>query len=157
MVHLVQRPPPLSSPRPESPPPQQNAPRRIRGFEYLGSMRFPANAFDHNAVPPLPTHSLAASRLNVAKRRVNFIYKCNPLLIDIYFRMLRRAELVLQALENPTGRPADQPTPLEPFEEVTPVFEARVIVPNVRQGSALDDQNILAAVERSLLNSAGLT
>lgn len=71
VVHLVQRPPPTndrSNQRSESPPPQPHHHRRIRGLEYLGSMRFPAGAFDPNIMPPLPTHSLAASRLNVARR-----------------------------------------------------------------------------------------
>ncbi|KAF2896772.1 hypothetical protein ILUMI_09390, partial [Ignelater luminosus] len=115
VVHLVQRPPPTndrSNQRSESPPPQPHHHRRIRGLEYLGSMRFPAGAFDPNIMPPLPTHSLAASRLNVARR------------------MLRRAEAVLTALENPTARPADQPAQEETQEEVTPIFEARVIVPS---------------------------
>lgn len=44
--------------------------------------------------------------------------------------MLRRAEAVLTALENPTARSADQPAQEETQEEVTPIFEARVIVPS---------------------------
>lgn len=43
--------------------------------------------------------------------------------------MLRRIDLVLNQLENPNAR-TDQTPPEEQQEEVTPVFEARVIVPN---------------------------
>lgn len=65
--------------------------------------------------------------------------------------MLKRAEAVIKSLEDPQSRPAEQPTPPEePQEEVTPVFEARVIVPSMNE--PLDEALVLSAVENSLLN-----
>ncbi|KAF5303718.1 hypothetical protein FQR65_LT00862 [Abscondita terminalis] len=124
VVHLVQRPPPSANQRPnqpaESPPAQPQMHRRIRGLEYLGSLRLPSNANDQNVMPPLPTHSLAASRL-----------------------MLHE--------ENPSARPADQPTQ-EAQAEITPVFEARVIVPNIPSNESLNEAAVISAVN-SLMNS----
>lgn len=74
VVHLVQRQPPTAnqnSNRSASPQPQR---RNVRGFDsgnamYLGSVAFPSNLMESQGiVPPPPTHSLAGSRLNVAKR-----------------------------------------------------------------------------------------
>uniref|UniRef100_A0A1Y1L7K7 Large proline-rich protein BAG6 n=1 Tax=Photinus pyralis TaxID=7054 RepID=A0A1Y1L7K7_PHOPY len=134
VVHLVQRPPPSTNQpnqqRPESPTMHPHMHRRIRGVEYLGSLRLPANAMDQ--MPPLPTHSLAASRLNVAKR------------------MLRRANTIIGTLENPT-RPTDQSTQ-DAQGEVTPVFEARVIVPNVQENESLERQDTITAIN-SLMNA----
>lgn len=45
--------------------------------------------------------------------------------------MLLRAEHILRTLENPTERPAEQPVSEETQEEVTPVFEAQIVVPNI--------------------------
>ncbi|KAK4877337.1 hypothetical protein RN001_009843 [Aquatica leii] len=141
VVHLVQRPPPSANQRPnqqsESPPAQPQMHRRIRGLEYLGSLRLPN---DPEVMPPLiplslpSTHSLAASRLNIARR------------------MLRRAEAVLNTLENPSARPADQSTQ-EGQTEITPVFEARVIVPNIPSNESLNEAAVISAVN-SLMNSA---
>lgn len=134
VVHLVQRPPPSSNQPnqqlPESPTLQPHMHRRIRGVEYLGSLRLPANAVDQ--MPPLPTHSLAASRLNVAKR------------------MLRRASAVIATLENPT-RPTDQSNQ-DTQGEVTPVFEARVIVPNLQESESIERHDTITAIN-SLMNA----
>ncbi|KAI4471692.1 large proline-rich protein bag6 [Holotrichia oblita] len=137
VVHLVQRAPPSNSQntnRNASPQPQR---RNVRGLEhgmYLGSMAFPSNLMEtQGIVPPPPTHSLAASRLNVAKR------------------MLRRAECVLSQLENPTSRNSDQASSEEPQEEVTPVFEARVIVPGSSLNEPIDE--VISAVQNRLLNA----
>ncbi|KRT83619.1 hypothetical protein AMK59_3956 [Oryctes borbonicus] len=100
---------------------------------YLGSMAIPSNLMEtQGIVPPPPTHSLAASRLNVARR------------------MLRRAEGVLSQLENPS-RGTDQPSSEEPQEEVTPIFEARVIVPSNSLNEPIDE--VISAVHDSLLNA----
>ncbi|KAG5900468.1 hypothetical protein JTB14_010882 [Gonioctena quinquepunctata] len=145
VVHLVQRPPPGTNPRPTSrstsPQPQRRGFRGFRGLEqgnamYLGSMAFPGNLMESQGiVPPPPTHSLSGSRLNVAKR------------------MLRRAEAVIQTLENPSARPQEQPAPdenQEEEEEVTPVIEARVIVP-----SNIDPiDEVLSAVQNTFMNAA---
>lgn len=65
--------------------------------------------------------------------------------------MLKRAEAVIKSLEDPQSRPTEQPTPPEePQEEVTPVFEARVIVPSMNE--PLDEALVFSAVEDSLLN-----
>lgn len=75
VVHLVQRAPPAhnqNSGRSTSPQPQR---RNVRSFDagnamYLGSVAFPSNLMESQGiVPPPPTHSLAGSRLNVAKRQ----------------------------------------------------------------------------------------
>lgn len=64
--------------------------------------------------------------------------------------MLRRAEAVIQQLENPTSRPQEPPANEETQEEeeVTPVIEARVIVPN---SEPIDD--VLNAVQNTLINA----
>lgn len=74
----MERAPPVQnqtgSPRSASPHPQR---REYRVLEhgnamYLGSMAFPSNLMESQGiVPPPPTHSLAASRLNVARRYIN--------------------------------------------------------------------------------------
>ncbi|KAJ8919800.1 hypothetical protein NQ315_006329 [Exocentrus adspersus] len=145
VVHLVQRAPPGSTPRPSSrsssPQPQQR--RGFRGFRrleqanamYLGSMAFPGNLMESQGiVPPPPTHSLSGSRLNVAKR------------------MLRRAEAIIQLLENPSARSQDQTPPEENQEEVTPVIEARVIVPS-SNNEPIDEAMVLNAVQNTLINA----
>lgn len=145
VVHLVQRAPPGAAPRPNSrsssPQPQRRGFRGFRGLEqgnamYLGSMAFPGNLMESQGiVPPPPTHSLSGSRLNVAKR------------------MLRRAEAVIQLLENPSTRPQEQSPPEEnQEEEVTPVIEARVIVPT-NNSESIDEAMVLNAVQNSLLNT----
>lgn len=65
--------------------------------------------------------------------------------------MLRRAEAVIQQLENPTSRQQDQLAneDTQEDEEVTPVIEARVIVPN--NSEPIDD--VLNAVQNSLINA----
>lgn len=65
--------------------------------------------------------------------------------------MLRRAEALIQQLENPSARLPEQPANEETQEEeeVTPVFEARVIVPN--NSAPLDD--VVSAVHDTLFNS----
>ncbi|KAF5302679.1 hypothetical protein FQA39_LY10175 [Lamprigera yunnana] len=137
VVHLVQRPPPSTNPQaaePEPPPSQPAMTRRIRGYEYLGSLRVPANV-DTSAIPHMPTQSLAVSRLNIARR------------------MIRRAESVLTTLENPIARAADQPAPEGPIE-MTPVFEARVIVPTEPQNNDSIGGTVVLSAVNSLMNSA---
>ncbi|XP_044253618.1 large proline-rich protein BAG6 isoform X2 [Tribolium madens] len=142
VVHLVQRPPPSQNPpttRSASPQPPR---RGFRGFDtentmYLGSMAFPSNLMESQGiVPPPPTHSLAGSRLNVARR------------------MLRRAEAVISLLENPSARPSEQTTSEEQQEEeVTPIIEARVIVPPGNSDS-IDEAMVLSAVQNTLFDAA---
>jgi hypothetical protein len=142
VVHLVQRPPPGQNPptnRSASPQPPR---RGFRGFEtentmYLGSMAFPSNLMESQGiVPPPPTHSLAGSRLNVARR------------------MLRRAEAVINLLENPAARPNEQATSEEQQEEeVTPIIEARVIVPP-GNNETIDEAMVLSAVQNTLFDAA---
>lgn len=65
--------------------------------------------------------------------------------------MLKRAEAVIKSLEDPQARPVEQATPPEePQEEVTPVFETRVIVPGINE--PIDAALVLSAVQNSLLN-----
>ncbi|XP_072393525.1 uncharacterized protein [Diabrotica undecimpunctata] len=145
VVHLVQRPPPGTTPRSNSrstsPQPQRRGFRGFRNLEqgnamYLGSVAFPGNFMESQGiVPPPPTSSLSRSRLNVARR------------------MLRRAETLIRLLEeNPSGRPQEQPSEenQEEDEEVTPVIEARVIVPNSVE--PIDD--VISAVQDTLMNAA---
>lgn len=69
----------------------------------------------------------------------------------MFFRMLKRADAVIRSLEDPQARSNDQSPPSEePQEEITPVFEARVIVPNTNE--PLDEALVLSAVENSLMN-----
>lgn len=68
-------------------------------------------------------------------------------MISFFDRMLRRAETALTALENPSVSPPEPPAQEEPQEEVTPVFEARVIVPN----NDFDEAVVLSAVQNTLL------
>ncbi|VEN55955.1 unnamed protein product [Callosobruchus maculatus] len=146
VVHLVQRAPPSatdrSSSRSASPQPPRRTIRGFRGFDqgntmYLGSMAFPSNLMESQGIiPPPPTHSLSGSRLNVARR------------------MLRRAEAVLNLLENPSARPEEQnQTDENQEEEVTPVIEARVIVPN--NNGPIND--VINAVQNSLIEATGGT
>lgn len=160
-MHLVQRAPPVRSqsgtPRSASPQQQRRGYRVLEhgNAMYLGSMAFPSNLMESQGiVPPPPTHSLAASRLNVAKRCVLPIFFnytiCNVINLK-KCRMLKRAEAVIKSLEDPQSRPTEQTTPPEePQEEVTPVFEARVIVPSMNE--PIDEALVLSAVENSLLN-----
>lgn len=137
VVHLVQRAPPTpaqNTNRNASPQPQRRNIRSLEHGMYLGSMAFPSNLMEtQGIVPPPPTHSLAASRLNVARR------------------MLRRAEGVLNQLENPTARPSEQTSSEEPQEEVTPVFEARVIVPSNSLNEPIEE--VISAVQNTLMNA----
>lgn len=144
VVHLVQRAPPSTTQGPArapspSPPRQRTGTYTLRNTLdniYLGSMQIPATFMEAAASPP-PTHSLAASRLNVAKR------------------MLRRTETVLNQLENPAAR-GDQTPPEEPQEEITPVFEARVIVPNALN-DPIDEAFVLSAVQDTIFNNPPTT
>lgn len=65
--------------------------------------------------------------------------------------MLRRAEAVLNALENPSLPVPEQTAQEEPQEEVTPVFEARVIVPSNGANDLIDEAVVLSAVQNTLL------
>ncbi|CAG9856439.1 unnamed protein product [Phyllotreta striolata] len=150
VVHLVQRPPPgastpLQNSRSTSPQPQRRNFRGFRGFRdleqgnamYLGSMAFPGNLMESQGiVPPPPTHSLSGSRLNVARR------------------MLNRAEAVIRLLENPNARQQEQSATNEnqEEEEVTPVIEARVILPS--NFDTIENLNAeINAVENTLNNT----
>nr|CAI5828195.1 unnamed protein product [Callosobruchus analis] len=146
VVHLVQRAPPSATDRSNSRSASPQPPRRtLRGFRgldqgntmYLGSMAFPSNLMESQGIiPPPPTHSLSGSRLNVARR------------------MLRRAEAVLNLLENPSARPEEQnQTEENQEEEVTPVIEARVIVPN--NNGPIND--VINAVQNSLIEATNGT
>lgn len=66
-------------------------------------------------------------------------------------RMLRRTESVLNQLENPTARTEQTPQE-EPQEEVTPVFEARVIVPT-SLNEPIDEAFVFSAVQNPLFNN----
>lgn len=71
--------------------------------------------------------------------------------------MLRRAEAVIRLLENPSARPNEQATleDNQEEEEVTPVIEARVIVP--RHGNEpIDQAMVLSAVQNSLMNAEAM-
>lgn len=102
-------------------------------------MAFPSNLMEASGVvPPPPTHSLAGSRLNVARR------------------MLRRAEAVINLLENPTARPNDQMNLEEQQdEEVTPIIEARVVVPP-GNNETIDEAIVLSAVQNTLFDSGSM-
>lgn len=134
VVHLVERAPPSETQRSNNvSTASAQSPMGRGNAMYIGSMQIPVEPFD--IVSPPPSQSLAASRLNVARR------------------MLRRVEAILNILENPTARPADVVPPEEPQEEVTPVFEARVIVP--RGDSAPLEETLLEAVQENLAQTSG--
>lgn len=70
--------------------------------------------------------------------------------------MLGRAEAVIRLLESPNARHQDQPLAnenQEEEEEVTPVIEARVIVPSNIE--PIDE--VLNAVQNTLLNASNNT
>lgn len=68
--------------------------------------------------------------------------------------MLRRAETVIGLLENPSSRPQEQTPPEEnQEEEVTPVIEARVIVPT-NNAESINEAIVMNAVQNSLMNAA---
>ncbi|CAG9767941.1 unnamed protein product [Ceutorhynchus assimilis] len=166
VVHLVQRLPPSSTPRTGrslTPPPDFNRAagggfpraRGSRPFTYevidqhignvymgMGSMSFPSMD-PHQMIPPRATHTLSASRLNVARR------------------MLRHAGNVIRQLENADGGGSDDTvSPEEPTEEeMTPVIEARVIVPVTgdQQLLPLDSNAIISAVQNSIFPPEGTT
>lgn len=69
------------------------------------------------------------------------------MLYIVFNRMLRRAETALSSLENPNVSAPESAPAEEPQEEVTPVFEARVIVPN----NEFDEAVVLSAVQNTLL------
>lgn len=138
VVHLVQRAPPsANSQRSSQSSTSSSSPfRRIfRGADHgntmlLGSVAFPSNIMDSQGiVTPPPTHTLAGSRLNVAKR------------------MLLRAEQIISFLENPNN---ETEPPDDSQDEVTPVIEARVIVPS--NGEPIDEAFVLSAVQNSIMN-----
>lgn len=69
-----------------------------------------------------------------------------------FYRMLRKAEAVVRLLENPSARPNEQPQPDDnQEEEVTPVIEARVLVPT-NENEPIDEAMVLSAVQNSLFN-----
>lgn len=78
-------------------------------------------------------------------------------------RMLRKAESVIRRLEQRLDNTSDQTppesdqTPPEESqeEEVTPVIEARVIVPG-STNEPLDEAMVLSVVENSLYNSGSV-
>lgn len=73
-----------------------------------------------------------------------------------FFRMLRRAEAVLSILENPQARNSETNPPEEAQDEVTPVFEAQVIVPNNQMNDTLNEALVLSAVQNTLLNATSM-
>ncbi|XP_066144922.1 large proline-rich protein bag6-B isoform X1 [Euwallacea fornicatus] len=150
VVHLVQRAPPGASSRNVrslTPPPDLNRARSgFRGFDRsgntvymgMGSMTFPQNLIDPPPViPPRATHTLSSSRLNVARR------------------MLKNAENVIRLLENP-NMGADPPPQAEETaeEEMTPVIEARVIVPT-NGDQPIDGNAIINAVQNTIFPTMG--
>lgn len=70
--------------------------------------------------------------------------------------MLRRAETVLNLLENPQARTTETNPPEESQDEVTPLFEARVIVPTSQMNEPIDEAFVLSAVQDTLLNAGSL-
>ncbi|KAH1011833.1 hypothetical protein HUJ04_001114 [Dendroctonus ponderosae] len=144
VVHLVQTVPPNPGPRIHrslTPPPDLNRARGgFRGFDRVGNtvymgmspVTIPPSILDpQQMIPPRATHTLSSSRLNVARR------------------MLRHAENVIRQLENPNG---EEP-PVQPEEsneeEMTPIIEARVIVPT-NPNQPIDGTAILNAVQNSI-------
>ncbi|KAL1501299.1 hypothetical protein ABEB36_006645 [Hypothenemus hampei] len=147
VVHLVHRAPPSTTTttrnvRSLTPPPDFNRARGgFRGFDRvgnavymgLGSMTFPQGLMDPtHVIPPRATHTLSSSRLNVARR------------------MLRNAEHVIRQLEAPNSE-EDSEEPAE--EEMTPVIEARVIVPSGDQ--PFDETAIINAVQNTIFPTVG--
>ncbi|GLV33829.1 uncharacterized protein CBL_11286 [Carabus blaptoides fortunei] len=142
VVHLVQRAPPSATRRARSPQPTGPSMRRpFGGFNgsanamYLGSMAFPSGLMEaQGIVPPPPTQSLSGSRLNVARR------------------MIRRAENILNHLEDPQGTRTRESPPEETQDEVTPVFAAQVFVPHSHSEDPLASISAaVSAVENDIL------
>jgi hypothetical protein len=81
-------------------------------------------------------------------------FKSKLIFFKFYFRMLRRAEAVINLLENPAARPNEQATSEEQQEEeVTPIIEARVIVPP-GNNETIDEAMVLSAVQNTLFDAA---
>ncbi|XP_060519492.1 large proline-rich protein bag6 isoform X2 [Cylas formicarius] len=144
VVHLVQRAPPNATSRNRPDTPQPEGANRGRGgfvgFDrvgnavYMGSMDLPDDFMvNYGLLPSRASQSLSASRLNVARR------------------MLRRAEGVIRLLENPRLTPEQNQTDEPQEEEMTPIIEARVIVPN-NADHPVDENAVIDAVENSILN-----
>ena len=68
--------------------------------------------------------------------------------------MLRRIDTVLTLLENPNSRITERTPSEEPQEEVTPVFEARVVVPGNSMTEPLEE--VFTAVHDTLVNATGV-
>ncbi|XP_030750406.1 large proline-rich protein bag6-A isoform X2 [Sitophilus oryzae] len=150
VVHLVQRAPPSAANRhgrSVTPPPDFNRSQgpfrafdRIGNTVYMGmgSMTFPQGHIidPQQMIPPRATHTLIASRLNVARR------------------MLRNAENIIRRLENPTSSTEQAPEE-QPEEEMTPVIEARVIVPT--NGDQPIDETVIANAVENTIFSEGVS
>lgn len=62
---------------------------------------------------------------------------------------------MIRALEDPQSRQTEQnPTVEDAQEEVTPVYETRVIVPN--SSEPIDEDLVLSAVQNSLLDAGAV-
>ncbi|XP_045462637.1 large proline-rich protein BAG6 isoform X2 [Harmonia axyridis] len=129
-VHLVQRPPPGTTPsnssrssRTSSPHPTHRMFRTLdtnNATVFLGSV-YPSNLDTQGVLHP-PTHTHAFTRLNVARR------------------MLRRAEHLISQLENPAA-PAEPAPQDDPQDEVLPIIEARLYYPGAH--TAADESQII--------------
>ncbi|XP_044762734.1 large proline-rich protein BAG6 isoform X2 [Coccinella septempunctata] len=129
-VHLVQRPPPGTTPSNSSRSSRTSSPhpthRMFPTFEtnnatvFLGSV-YPSNLDTQGVLHP-PTHTHAFTRLNVARR------------------MLRRAEHLITQLENPTA-PSEPAPQDDPQDEVLPIIEARLYYPGAH--TAADESQII--------------
>ncbi|XP_050292719.1 large proline-rich protein bag6-B isoform X2 [Anthonomus grandis grandis] len=142
VVHLVQRAPPTSNRNVRSltPPPDLNRARAgFRGMDggnaiYMGMGSMPVGppGLMEGLPAPRAIHTLSSSRINVAKR------------------MLRNAENVIRQLENPGASNDSAAQPEEPVEEeMTPVIEARVIVPTIGN-QVIDGDAIINAVHNTI-------